>query len=163
MYRLSKRSISMVGRSHEFESWLRTRQSRGSLEACSCASGTWKRSITQWNAPIVEKRKEEGQPALPFSLSPPLAVLFKRENARPRSSFNLFEVYTSELEKSARLVDKMTKEEIILCWRSILIDDAWEWNEIWNSWTSFYSLFSFTDSSVSSIDGKLETPSKRRI
>lgn len=74
-----------------------TNRSRGSFEACSCGSGTRKRSITRWNAPIVrgEKGRRTAERAHPLSLSLFifLPLLFKWENAR--SSFNLFsKVYT---------------------------------------------------------------------
>lgn len=72
-----------------------TNRSRASFEACSCGSGTRKRSITRRNAPIVrgEKGRRTAEPTLSLFTSSPL--LFERENAQPRSSFSSSYVYTS--------------------------------------------------------------------
>lgn len=71
-----------------------TNRSRASFEACSCGSGTRKRSITRRNAPIVrgEKGRRTAEPTLSLFTSSPL--LFERENAQPRSSFSPRYVYT---------------------------------------------------------------------
>lgn len=88
-----------------------TNRSRASFEACSCGSGTRKRSITRRNAPIVrgEKGRRTAEPTLSlFTFSP---LLFERENAQPRSSFSSRYVYTPTRSRPGSPI-KMTKGEV---------------------------------------------------
>ena len=94
-----RRSVSIGAHSHELElvaSDYSAKSSRLFRGLFLCLRNVKTIDNSQWNAPIVKRRerKRNRQPFFSLSLSSffPFPRSFQtRENARPRSSFNLFE------------------------------------------------------------------------